>query len=56
VLPELEGNLNVEQMEAAVSEISFGKSDNSGADDAAESEDDSEGDILKPRTRFNPWD
>lgn len=56
VLPELEGNLNVEQMEAAVSEISFGKSDNKSNDHEAESEESEDGDILKPRTRFNPWD
>jgi hypothetical protein len=56
VLPELEGNLNVEHMEAAVSEISFGKSETAAAEDAIESEEDSDGDILKPRTRFNPWD
>lgn len=56
VLPELEGNLNVEQMEAAVSEISFGKSDGGPNSDEAESEESEDGDILKPRTRFNPWD
>ena len=56
VLPELEGNLNVEQMEAAVSEISFGKSDSGNNSDEAESEESEDGDILKPRTRFNPWD
>lgn len=56
VLPELEGNLNVEQMEAAVSEISFGKSENANSSDEAESEESEDGDILKPRTRFNPWD
>lgn len=56
VLPELEGNLNVEHMEAAVSEISFGKSETTGTDESAESEEEADGDILKPRTRFNPWD
>lgn len=56
VLPELEGNLNVEQMEAAVSEISFGKSAPPAAEEEAASDEEADGDILKPRTRFNPWD
>ncbi|MCR9078652.1 MAG: hypothetical protein NXH78_06080 [Hyphomonadaceae bacterium] len=56
VLPELEGNLNVEQMEAAVSEINFGNAASNDAKAESEAADDSDGDILKPRTRFNPWD
>lgn len=56
VLPELEGNLDLEKMEAAVSEINFGKSDAGDATSEKGSEEDSDGDILKPRTRFNPWD
>ncbi len=56
VLPELEGNLNVEQMEAAVSEINFGNAASNDAKAESEAADDADGDILKPRTRFNPWD
>ncbi len=56
VLPEIEGNLDLEKMEAAVSEINFGNKDASQEAQDSESEDDPDGDILKPRTRFNPWD
>ncbi len=56
VLPELEGNLDLEKMEAAVSEINFGKTDAGEAATESDVEDESDGDILKPRTRFNPWD
>ncbi len=56
VLPELEGNLDLEKMEAAVSEINFGKTNAGDAGTDSDAEDDSDGDILKPRTRFNPWD
>lgn len=56
VLPELEGNLDLEKMEAAVSEINFGKTDAGEATTESDVEDESDGDILKPRTRFNPWD
>jgi hypothetical protein len=56
VLPELEGNLDLEKMEAAVSEINFGKTGAGEATTESDAEDDSDGDILKPRTRFNPWD
>nr|WP_070960053.1 hypothetical protein [Hyphomonas sp. Mor2] len=56
VLPELEGNLNVERMEAAVSEINFGAKQNGDPSEDGQTEEDADGDILKPRTRFNPWD
>ncbi len=56
VLPELEGNLDLEKMEAAVSEINFGKTGAGEATTDSDAEDDADGDILKPRTRFNPWD
>lgn len=56
VLPEIEGNLNLEKMEAAVSEINFGNKAASDSEKDSDAEDDADGDILKPRTRFNPWD
>lgn len=55
VLPKLEGNLNVslaETASAAVSSANAAAEPSSPADEAS----DSEADILKPRTRFNPWD
>ena len=55
VLPKLEGNLNVslaETASAAVSSANAAAEPGSPADEAT----DSEADILKPRTRFNPWD
>lgn len=52
VLPEIEGNLNLPPINAS-SEISFGNGDDANA---ASDSDESDGDILKPRTRFNPWD
>lgn len=55
VLPKLEGNLNVslaETASAAVSSANAAAEPGSPADEST----DSEADILKPRTRFNPWD
>ena len=55
VLPKLEGNLNVslaETASAAVSNANANIETSPSSDEAAESE----ADILKPRTRFNPWD
>ena len=52
VLPEIEGNLNLPPIDSS-SEISFGNGDDANA---ASDSDESDGDILKPRTRFNPWD
>jgi hypothetical protein len=57
VLPKPEGNLNVALAETASAAVSAANADpvletaDASADDA-----DAEADILKPRTRFNPWD
>ena len=52
ILPEIEGNINlplIEKATAAVKEASA-ETPEQAPDEASES------DILKPRTRFNPWD
>ncbi|MEC7288854.1 MAG: hypothetical protein VXW22_02000 [Pseudomonadota bacterium] len=55
VLPEIEGELNLPPLETSGSDDNVRSIDT--ADSASDSEaDDSDGDILKPRTRFNPWD
>ncbi|MEM7328098.1 MAG: hypothetical protein AAF437_05115 [Pseudomonadota bacterium] len=55
VLPKLEGNLNVALAETASAAVSNA---NAEAESTAPAEEDPDGesDILKPRTRFNPWD
>lgn len=55
VLPKLEGNLNVSLAETASAAVS---SANAATESSAPAEeaDESDSDILKPRTRFNPWD
>jgi hypothetical protein len=55
VLPELEGNLNVSLAETASAAVSAANAE-PAAPEQAETPDASETDILKPRTRFNPWD
>ncbi len=56
VLPELEGNLNVSLAETASAAVSAASSESVAAADPSEPEKDTETDILKPGTRFNPWD
>ena len=55
VLPELEGNLNVSLAETASAAVSAANAAPAAAE-PAEAPKDAETDILKPRTRFNPWD
>lgn len=55
VLPELEGNLNVSLAETASAAVSAANAE-PPAPEQAETPEASETDILKPRTRFNPWD
>ena len=52
VLPELEGNINLPLVEKATAAVRDAASEapDKPRDDSPES------DILKPRTRFNPWD
>ncbi len=56
VLPEIEGNLNQPLAEKTASEISFGNANGANTSEDSNESDESDGDILKPRTRFNPWD
>ena len=56
VLPEIEGNLNQPLAEKTASEISFGNANGTSTSQDSTESDESDGDILKPRTRFNPWD
>ena len=56
VLPELEGNLNVALAETASAAVSAANGDSVAVAEGSEPEKDPETDILKPRTRFNPWD
>ncbi len=55
VLPKLEGNLNASLAETASAAVSHAKLETVTAGSAEEPAE-SESDILKPRTRFNPWD
>jgi len=55
VLPELEGNLNVSLAETASAAVSAANAE-PPAPAQAETPEAAETDILKPRTRFNPWD
>lgn len=55
VLPELEGNLNASLAETASAAVSAANAE-PPAPEQAETPDPAETDILKPRTRFNPWD
>lgn len=55
VLPELEGNLNVSLAETASAAVSAANAE-PPAPEQAETPEAAETDILKPRTRFNPWD
>lgn len=55
VLPKLEGNLNASLAETASAAVSHAKLETVSAGSAEEPAE-SESDILKPRTRFNPWD
>lgn len=56
VLPELEGNLNVSLAETASAAVSAANAEAAAAEPADAPPADAETDILKPRTRFNPWD
>lgn len=56
VLPKLEGNLNVSLAETASAAVSSANASNEASAPAEEEAVESESDILKPRTRFNPWD
>lgn len=55
VLPKLEGNLNTALAETASAAVSNAKLEPVAAESAEEPAE-AESDILKPRTRFNPWD
>lgn len=55
VLPKLEGNLNVSLAETASAAVSSANASNEASAPEEEAVE-SEADILKPRTRFNPWD
>jgi hypothetical protein len=55
VLPELEGNLNVSLAETASAAVSAANAE-PPAPEQVETPQEAETDILKPRTRFNPWD
>ena len=55
VLPELEGNLNVSLAETASAAVSAANA-KAATSEQTETPADAETDILKPRTRFNPWD
>ena len=55
VLPKLEGNLNVSLAETASAAVSTANAATESSAPAEEA-DESDSDILKPRTRFNPWD
>jgi len=55
VLPKLEGNLNLSLAKTASAAMSTASADaETTTEDAVKTEADT--DILKPRTRFNPWD
>ena len=59
VLPEPEGQSTLPPLDTS-NGISFGKPDTGGTavltDSETDAETDTDSDILKPRTRFNPWD
>lgn len=55
VLPELEGNLNVSLAETASAAVSAANAE-PPVPEQVETPQEDETDILKPRTRFNPWD
>lgn len=55
VLPEIEGKLNLPPLETTSSDDNV-RSLESPESEADSEADESDGDILKPRTRFNPWD
>ncbi len=59
VLPEPEGQSTLPPLDSS-NGISFGHADSSAtavlSETEAEADADAESDILKPRTRFNPWD
>lgn len=56
VLPEPEGKSNFSTFQSSGNGISFGTSETAESTDETDAEADEETDILKPRTRFNPWD
>ena len=58
VLPEPEGQSNFSPLNPASTGISFGDTAKTESDDApsSDAETEEDADILKPRTRFNPWD
>lgn len=56
VLPELEGNLNVSLAETASAAVGAANAEAAPSEPADTKAAEAETDILKPRTRFNPWD
>lgn len=56
VLPEPEGMDGFRPDHPAAAGISFGQTETPDAGNEDDAEAESDGDLLKPRTRFNPWD